>query len=389
MLVGSTSITRLLSRSCSSISSASTSRILGSTKTTVAGVYPTLSSSSNRNYATAVESSPTSSIPISSFESPFAKPPDRSEETIRMRTYKPRTPGVRHLRRPINDHLWKGKPYLPLTIPRKGHGLGGRNNSGRVTVRHRGGGHKRRIRTVDFSRFAGGQHIVDRIEYDPGRSAHIALITSKDSGKKSYILAADGLRAGDKVQSYRAGVPADLLASMGGVIDPGMLAAKTAWRGNCLPLRYIPIGAVIHAVATIPNGPAKFCRAAGTYATVVAKDEGRGFAIVRLQSGEVRRFMIDAAATVGVVSNPTWRHRQLGKAGRSRWLGIRPTVRGVAMNACDHPHGGGRGKSKGNRHPVSPWGIPTKSGYKTRKVGKKNPWVVTERPRGKEKREKM
>ncbi|KAK6515496.1 hypothetical protein TWF506_007830 [Arthrobotrys conoides] len=384
MLIGSTSITRLLSRSCNSISSASTSRILGSTT----AVYPTLSSSKSRNYATAVESSPTSSIPISSFESPFAKPPDRSEETIRMRTYKPRTPGVRHLRRPINDHLWKGKPYLALTIPRKGHGLGGRNNSGRITVRHRGGGHKRRIRTVDFSRFAGGPHTVDRIEYDPGRSAHIALITSKDSGKKSYILAADGLRAGDKVQSYRGGVPADLLASMGGVIDPGMLAAKTAWRGNCLPLRYIPIGAVIHAVATIPNGPAKFCRAAGTYATVVAKDEGRGFAIVRLQSGEVRRFMIDSAATVGVVSNPTWRHRQLGKAGRSRWLGIRPTVRGVAMNACDHPHGGGRGKSKGNRHPVSPWGIPTKSGYKTRKVGKKNPWVVTERPRGKEKREK-
>jgi len=240
---------------------------------------------------------------------------------------------------------------------------------------------------VDFKRLAPGAHLVDRIEYDPNRSGHIALVTNPDTGRKSYILAADGLRAGDKIQSYRAGVPDDLLASMGGVIDPGMLAAKTAWRGNCLPLRYIPIGAVIHAIGTAPGGGAKFCRAAGTYATVVGKDEQKGISIVRLQSGEVRKFLFDSPATIGVVSNATWRFRQLGKAGRKRWLGIRPTVRGVAMNACDHPHGGGRGKSKGNRDPVSPWGIPTKSGYKTRTVGKKNPWLITERPRGKEKKE--
>ncbi|KAJ6259105.1 54S ribosomal protein RML2 [Drechslerella dactyloides] len=363
MLTGTTSIARLLGRSCASASNTSKSRIASTA--VCPAVYRRLATT--RSYATITENGGTSNpptIPVTTFESPFAKPPDRSEEMVRMRTYKPRTPGLRHLRRPVNDHLWKGRPYLPLTIPKKGHGLGGRNNSGRVTVRHRGGGHKRRIRTVDFNRWKPGPHIVDRIEYDPNRSAHIALVTSSETGIKSYILAADGLREGDKVQSYRSGVPDDLLATMGGVIDP------------------------VHAVGTIVSGPAKFCRAAGTYATVIAKDEARGFAIVRLQSGEVRRFMIDAPATVGVVSNPTWRHRQLGKAGRSRWLGIRPTVRGVAMNACDHPHGGGRGKSKGNRHPVSPWGFPTKSGYKTRKVGKKNPWVVTARPRGKEKKEK-
>lgn len=145
---------------------------------------------------------------------------------------------------------------------------------------------------------------------------------------------------------------------MGGVVDPGMLAAKTAWRGNCLPLHMIPIGTLIHAVGSSGRGPAVFCRSAGTYATVIAKDEKTESVVLRLQSGEVRRVKKDACATVGVVSNPTWQHRQLGKAGRSRWLNIRPTVRGLAMNACDHPHGGGRGKSKGNRHPVSPWGVP-------------------------------
>lgn len=274
------------------------------------------------------------------------------------KTYKPRTPGVRHLVRTINDHLWKGKPFKPLTVAKKGHGKGGRNHTGRVTVRHHGGGHKRRIRTVDFFRSEPGAHRVERIELDPGRSGHIALLTNEATGTKSYILAADGLRAGDVVQSYRTGIPVDLVANMGGIVDPGMLAAKTAWRGNCLPLHMIPIGTLIYAVGSSARGPAVFCRSAGTYATVIARDEKSDCVVLRLQSGEVRKVKKDACATIGIVSNPTWQHRQLGKAGRSRWLNIRPTVRGVAMNASDHPHGGGRGKSKGNRHPVSPWGIP-------------------------------
>lgn len=252
---------------------------------------------------------------------------------VTRKSYKPRTPGVRHLLRPVNDHLWKGKPFKALTIARKGQGIGGRNHTGRVTVRHRGGGHKRRIRTVDFVRMAPGPHTVDRIERDPGRSGHIALITNVETGRKSYILAADGLRAGDTVQSYRAGIPKELLDSMGGVVDPGMLAARTAWRGNCLPLHMIPIGTLVHAVGSSKHGKAVFCRSAGTYATVVAKDEKSDCVVIRLQSGEVRRVKKDAPATIGVVSNTTWQHRQLGKAGRSRWLGIRPTVRGLAMNA--------------------------------------------------------
>jgi ribosomal protein L2 len=294
-----------------------------------------------------------------------------------LRTYKPRTPGVRHLKRPINDHLWKGKPYYPLTFPKLGHGKGGRNNTGKITVRHRGGGHRRRIRTVDFKRLEAGRQKVERIEYDPNRSAHLALLKNEETGKYSYIIAAEGMRAGDVVQSYRSGIPKDLLASMGGVVDPGMLAAKTAFRGNCLPLHLVPLGTQVYCVGSAAERGAVFCRSAGTYAIVIAKDEGKRpkHVTVRLQSGEVRKVSKDACATIGVVSNPHWHFRQLGKAGRSRWLNIRPTVRGMAMNACklipiislkssssqnsgDHPHGGGRGKSKGNRHPVSPWGQP-------------------------------
>lgn len=256
-------------------------------------------------------------------------------DTRNRKRYKPRTPGTRHLVRTINEHLWKGGPYKRLTFPKKGHGKGGRNHTGRVVVRHRGGGHKRRIRTVDFFRMEPGPHTVDRIERDPGRSAHIALVTNVATNMKSYILAADGLREGDTVQSYRSGIPAELLASMGGVIDPGMLAAKTAWRGNCLPLQMIPIGTIIHAVGSSKQGPAVFCRSAGTHATVIAREPRSDCVIIRLQSGEVRRIKKDAAATIGVASNPTWHHRQLGKAGRSRWLNVRPTVRGLAMNACE------------------------------------------------------
>ena len=277
----------------------------------------------------------------SSFTAPFMRPPERSSKGrgFQMITYKPRTPSVRHLKRVYTPWVWKGGPYLPLTFPKKGQAKGGRNSAGRITVRHRGGGHKRRIRTVDFKRMTPGPHTVDRIERDPNRSGHIALITNQKTGKKSYILAADGVREGDVVQSYRAGIPNDLLASMGGIIDPGVLAAKTAWRGNCLPLHMIPVGTVVHAVGSSSVGAAVFCRSAGTYATVISK--AIKYVILRLQSGEVRKVSRDAPATVGIVSNPTWHHRQHGKAGRKRWLGIRPTVRGVAMNSGvynDSPH---------------------------------------------------
>jgi len=281
-----------------------------------------------------------------------------------MQTYKPRTPGVRHLKRPINDHLWKGKPYAKLTFAKVGHGKGGRNNTGRITMRHRGGGVRRRIRTVDFKRDEPGKHIVERIEYDPNRSAHLALVENVSTQRKSYIIAAEGMRAGDTIESFRAGIPQSLLASMGGVVDPGMLAAKTAFRGNCLPIKMVPMGTQVYNVGSTTNKGAVFCRSAGTHATVIAKNEvGNTIrdVTVRLQSGEVRRVSAEACATIGVASNPHWQFRQLGKAGRSRLLNIRPTVRGLAMNAADHAHGGGRGKSKGNVNPVSIWGTPVRT----------------------------
>lgn len=314
----------------------------------------------------------------------FAPPPTRGDNKVHLRTYTPRTPGVRHLRRPVNDHLWKGRPVHKLTFPKRGHAKGGRNNTGKVTVRHHGGGHKRRIRTVDFLRMAPGPHLVERIEYDPNRSAHIALVRGKKTRILSYILAADGMRAGDVVQSYMSGIPKELWDSMGGTVDPGVLAARTAWRGNCLPLHMIPVGSLIFNVGLRPGKGGQLCRSAGTYATVVAKEqvadteteEGETkkkpmtqperqkqermaqHITIRLQSGEVRLLHRDCCATIGVSSNPNYHYTQLGKAGRARWRNVRPTVRGVAMNAADHPHGGGRGKSKGNVHPKSPWGIP-------------------------------
>lgn len=327
------------------------------------------------------------STPSSDFSASFAPPPTRDDSGVKLRTYTPRTPGVRHLRRPVNDHLWKGRPIHRLTFPKRGHAKGGRNNSGRVTVRHHGGGHKRRIRMVDFMRADPGPHLVERIEYDPGRTAHIALVRSKETTKLSYILAADGMRAGEVVQSYMSGIPDDLWQSMGGTVDPGVLAARTAWRGNCLPLHMIPVGTLIFNVGLRPGKGGQLCRGAGTYATVVAKgsdsrqqdleseqteEEKKPLSArekqkqerlaqhitVRLSSGETRLIHKDCCATIGIASNPNYHYTQLGKAGRSRWLNIRPTVRGLAMNAMDHPHGGGRGKSKGNVDPKSPWGIP-------------------------------
>lgn len=319
-----------------------------------------LSAASYRSYATAAPLAVQAVTQDAAVKSSRAVPEVRRGGNQFLRSYKPRTPGLRHLRRPINDHLWKGGPVRRLTFPKVGHGKGGRNNTGRVTVRHRGGGVRRRIRTVDFHRMEAGKQLVERIEYDPNRSAHIALLEHSLSKVKSYIIAADGMRAGDVVESFRRGITREMLNSMGGVIDPGLLAARTAHRGNCLPVHMVPIGTQIYNLGSRRDRGAVFCRSAGTYAQIMTKEEDETGkvvqVVVRLQSGELRRVHPEACATIGVASNTHWHFRQLGKAGRSRWLNIRPTVRGLAMNANDHPHGGGRGKSKGNVHPVSIWG---------------------------------
>ncbi len=295
-------------------------------------------------------------------QSHLSHTPEEKNAAI-LRTYKPRTPGLRHLKRPINDHLYKGRPYLPLTMARKGQHIGGRNShTGKITVRHRGAGAKRRIRTLDYQRLNPGKHLVERIEHDPGRSAHIALLSRTEGQTKSYsyIVAPQGMRAGEVIESFRQGIPDYLIRELGGTADAGMIAAKTAFRGNCMPLHMIPPGTIVYNVGLKKGKGAQLCRSAGTFATVVSKGEGDPkkavYVEVKLKSGEVRRIHKDCCATIGTASNVNFNRRQLGKAGRKRWLGIRPTVRGVAMNASDHPHGGGRGKSKGNVHPVSIWG---------------------------------
>lgn len=349
--------------------------------------------------------------------------------TALFKTYKPITPGIRHLKRPLNPHLYEGPPVRLLTVAKRK--TGGRNNQGVITVRHRGGGHRQRIRIVDFHRNDPGVHDVVRIEYDPGRSAHIALVRNRNSDaqgtkKWSYILAPDGIRAGDTVQSFRQGIPdgfvpgfdmsstekiaEDELVPQEGenavakttttteegssnstsLLALGLLRTMTLKPGNVLPLRLIPPGTMVHNVALKPFGPGILVRSAGSFGQVVAHEENGKYSQVRLQSGEVRKVLKDCCASIGKVSNPLWKNRSLGKAGRSRWLGRRPSVRGVAMNACDHPHGGGRGKSKSNKHPVSIWGWGTK-GTRTRKPGplgpkNSNKMVIRERPRGKEKR---
>ena len=267
-----------------------------------------------------------------------------------FKTYKPITPGIRHLKRPLNEHLWKGRPIQALTIPLRKKG--GRNNSGKIVIRHRGGGHKRRLRTVDFMRMDVGPQDVVRIEYDPGRSGHIALLRSRDPNANnglrfSYILAPEGLRAGDVVQSFRTGVPAGIVpgfdgnlnGSMGGdeststqSLMIGLLRAATVKPGNVLPLQLIPPGTPIHCVSLFPERRMSLVRSAGTFATVVTHEENGKYTQVKLQSGEVRLVLQSCCATIGKVSNPLHRNRNLGIAGRSRWLGRRPSVRGAAMN---------------------------------------------------------
>jgi len=253
---------------------------------------------------------------------------------------KPTSPGRRFVVQVKTPDLHKGEPYAPLV--KKLNKSGGRNNLGRITVRHIGGGHKRRYRVIDFKRMKDVIPAkVERIEYDPNRSAHIALLLYAD-GERRYILAPKGLKVGDVVQSgERAPIKV----------------------GNCLPLQNIPVGSTVHAIELRPEKGAQIARSAGAVAQIVAREGA--YVSVRLRSGEMRKILATCRATLGQVGNDEHSLRSLGKAGAKRWRGVRPTVRGVAMNPVDHPHGGGEGRTSGGRHPVTPWGVPTK-GYKTR-----------------------
>jgi large subunit ribosomal protein L2 len=268
---------------------------------------------------------------------------------------KPTSAGRRFVVRVVSPNLHKGEPYAPL-VEKQGK-TGGRNNAGRVTTRHKGGGHKRRYRAVDFKRTKDGiKAEVERLEYDPNRSAHIALIRYAD-GERAYIIAPRGLKAGDAVMS---GVEASIAP------------------GNCLPLRSIPVGSVVHNVELQKGRGAQIARAAGASVQIIAREGDH--ATLRLRSGELRKVHSDCRAVIGEVSNSDHNLRSLGKAGAKRWRGIRPTVRGVAMNPVDHPHGGGEGRTSGGRHPVSPWGTPTK-GYKTRNNKRTDGMIVRRRGR--------
>lgn len=263
------------------------------------------------------------------------------------------SPGRRAVVRVVTPELYKGEPYRPLLEHQANKS--GRNNAGRITVRHRGGGHKQRYRQIDFKRRKDGIRAkVERIEYDPNRSAHIALLLYSD-GERRYIIAPKGLRQGDEL---RSGTDAPIKA------------------GNCMPLRNIPVGTIIHCIELKPGRGAQIGRSAGIGVQYVARDGA--YATLRLRSGEMRKVPIECRATIGEVSNHEHSLRSLGKAGANRWRGIRPTVRGVAMNPVDHPHGGGEGRTSGGRHPVSPWGQPTK-GYKTRTNKRTNQMIVRRR----------
>jgi large subunit ribosomal protein L2 len=268
---------------------------------------------------------------------------------------KPTSPGRRFVVSVVTPGLHKGAPHGPL-LERQVN-KGGRNNSGRITVRHQGGGHKQHYRIIDFKRDKDGVvGVVERIEYDPNRTAHIALICYRD-GERRYIIAPKGLQAGDEIRS--------------GQDAPVKI-------GNSLPLRNIPVGSVVYCIEMKPGKGAQLARSAGASAQLVAR-EGR-YATLRLRSGEMRKVLSDCRATLGEASNSDHNLRSLGKAGAKRWLGVRPTVRGVAMNPVDHPHGGGEGKTSGGRHPVTPWGVPTK-GYKTRKNKRTGDLIVRRRRR--------
>lgn len=257
-----------------------------------------------------------------------------------LKKYNPTTPSLRGLVTVDRSELWKGKPVKSLTEGK--HSKGGRNNMGRITARRRGGGHKRSYRLVDFKRRKWDvEATIVRLEYDPNRSAFIALIEYVD-GEQAYILAPQRVNAGDKV-----------IASEKADVKPG----------NAMPLYSVPVGSIVHNVELKPGKGGQIARAAGSYVQVTGRD--RNYVLLRLASGEQRYIRSDCMATIGAVSNPDNKNIKIGKAGRSRWLGKRPSVRGVAMNPVDHPHGGGEGRTSGGRHPVSPWGKPTK-GKRTR-----------------------
>jgi large subunit ribosomal protein L2 len=266
---------------------------------------------------------------------------------------KPTSAGRRFVVNVVDSELHKGKPFAALL--EKKSKTGGRNNAGRITTRHRGGGHKQHYRVIDFKRNKDGIPAkVERLEYDPNRSAHIALLLYGD-GERRYILAPQGVKAGDVLMS---GQDAPIK------------------QGNCLPLRNIPVGTTLHAVELKPGKGAQIARSAGTSVQLVAR-EGV-YATLRLRSGEMRKVLSECRASIGVVSNGEHNLRKLGKAGAKRWRGVRPTVRGVAMNPVDHPHGGGEGRTSGGRHPVTPWGVPTK-GYKPRKNKRTDNMIVRRR----------
>jgi large subunit ribosomal protein L2 len=270
-----------------------------------------------------------------------------------LKTFKPTTPSQRQLVIVDRSELWKGKPVKELTEGLRSHG--GRNNTGRITMRHRGGGHKQRYRLVDFKRTKGDMPAtVERLEYDPNRTAFIALVRYQD-GELSYILAPQRLKAGDSVVS-------------GDKVD--------VKPGNAMPLKNIPVGTIVHNVELRPGKGGQLARAGGTYVQLVGRDSG--YALLRLASGEVRMVRGECMASIGAVSNADHQNIVIAKAGRSRWLGRRPSVRGVAMNPIDHPHGGGEGRSSGGRHPVTPWGKPTK-GKKTRSNKSTNKFIVRSR----------
>ncbi|KPQ25099.1 MAG: ribosomal protein L2 [Halomonas sp. HL-48] len=266
---------------------------------------------------------------------------------------KPTSAGRRHVVKIVGEELYKGRAYAPLL--EKQSKSGGRNNYGRITTRHVGGGHRHHYRLIDFKRTKDGiSATVERLEHDPNRSAHIALLKYAD-GERRYIIAPKGVSAGDVLES---GVNAPIK------------------KGNALPLRNIPLGSTVHGIELKPGKGAQIARSAGTSAQLVAR-EGN-YATLRLRSGEMRKVLAECRATLGEVSNSEHSLRQLGKAGAKRWRGVRPTVRGVAMNPVDHPHGGGEGRTSGGRNPVTPWGVPTK-GYKTRKNKRTDKLIVRRR----------
>ncbi|MDZ7669616.1 MAG: 50S ribosomal protein L2 [Gammaproteobacteria bacterium] len=268
---------------------------------------------------------------------------------------RPTSAGRRFVVKVVNPDLHSGAPYKPLLDSQSRSG--GRNNSGRITTRHQGGGHKQHYRIIDFKRNKDGIPAeVERLEYDPNRTANIALLKYSD-GERRYIVAPRGVAAGDVLMS---GSSAPIRA------------------GNAMALRNIPVGSVIHCVELKPGRGAQLARSAGASVQLVAR-EGT-YATLRLRSGEMRRVLTECRATLGEVGNSEHSLRSLGKAGAKRWRGKRPTVRGVAMNPVDHPHGGGEGKTSGGRHPVTPWGVPTK-GYKTRKNKRTDKLIVRRRGR--------